>query len=137
MVVNEHNSDLKDDLTIIIFTITLMAILFVIGLYFQIKIIILSRKEKDVTWRIDIWHSAVMIAIFSFRILFEMITYIIPSLHQFTGKWFCYFSLFVTFYGFVSISSHSLAISISKYVLTVHQDRVRVVGQNKVSIILF
>ena len=135
MAGNENNSYSKDDLDIFIFTKTLIAVLFSIGLYLQNKIIILSKKEKDVTWRIDVWHSVVMIAFFSFRILMEILTYIIPSLHQYTGKWFCYLAWFVQVYGFTSIASHSLVISIYKYFLTVHQDRIRVIGKDEASII--
>ena len=78
-----------------------------------------------------------MIAYYTFRILFEIITYVIPSLHEYTGKWFCYFSLFVLGFGGLSIVSHSLVIAIYKYVLIVHRDLIRVLGEDKASLISF
>ena len=120
-----NNSDSKDDLNTFIITNTVLAVLFLIGLYLQIKVIVVSKLEKDVTWRIDICHSVVMITLFCFRILFEMIMYIIPSLHQYTGNWICYVGYFAILNGYLSVVSHSLVISIYKYVLILHQERIR------------
>ena len=137
MAGDEHTSDSTDDLTTFIITSALLAVLFLIGLYLQIKIIIVSKKDKEVTWRLDIWHSVVMIAFFTYSILFEIITYIFPLYHQYTANWFCYLDLFVKQYGIWSGSSHSLAISIYKYVLILHQRRIRVIGKDEASLIAF
>ena len=116
---------------------SLIALLFSIGLYLQIKIVIVSIQEKDVTWKIDVCHSVVMIAYFSFRILFEVSTYLVPSLHQYTGKWLCHFALFVEVFCGLSLVCHSLVVATYKYIFIVHQDLIRVVGVYKASLISF
>ena len=132
-----NNSDSKANLNTFIITNVILSVIFLIGLYIQIKIIIVSKQEKDMTWRIDICHSVVMITHFSFRILFAMITYIIPSLHQYTGKWLCYVGYFAIVYGYLSVVSHSLVISIHKYIFIVHQNRIHVFGVDRASLIAF
>ena len=74
---------------------------------------------------------------FCFRILFEMIMYIIPSLHQYTGKWICYVGYFALLYGYWSMVSHSLVVSIHKYIFIVHQTRIHVLGVDRASLIAF
>ena len=135
MAGNENHSDSKDDLSTFIIANILLAIIFSIGVYLQTRIIIVCKKDKHVTWKIDIWHSVVMIACYSIRILFEFITYIIPSLHQYTGKWFCYFASFVQCFVGASTVSHSLTIAIQKYVYNLHRNLIRVVGEDKASLV--
>ena len=135
MACSENNSDYTDEFNSFIITNIVLTVLFLIGLYLQIKIIIISKQEKDVTWRIDIYHSVVMISLYSFRILFNVITYIIPSMHQYTGKWLCYLALFLNLFGIASVLSHSLVISIFKYVNIVHHDVISGIGVDKASLI--
>ena len=132
-----NNSDSKADLSTFIIMNVLLSVIFIIGLYLQIKIIIVSKQEKDMTWKIDICHSVVMITHFCLRILFEFITYLTPLLHQYTGTWICYVVFFVTVYGSVSVISHSLVISIYKYICIVHQNQIQVFGVDRASLIAF
>ena len=120
-----NDSDLHDNLNTFIITNIFLFALFIIGLILQIKIIIVSKKEKDITWKLDISHSLTMIIYFFLRILFEIITHITQSLHLYTGKWVCYVALFVNLYGTFSVTSHSLTVSIHKYIFIVHQNRIR------------
>ena len=131
--VNE-NSD-SSDLKSFVATFMTMLILFFIGLYLQIKIIIGSIENKGVNWKVDIQHSIIMIVFFSIRISFEMTTYIIPALHQYTGKWFCYFILFINQFGTVSIFSHSLIIAIYKYIYVMHNTFILSIGEEKANLI--
>ena len=135
----EENSNSITDLTTFIINNTLLSIIFLIGLYLHIKIIIVSNQEKDerLTWRIDICHSIVLITTCVLRILFWMVTYFIPCLHQYTGKWFCYVVWFVSGYCTISVVSHSLVISLYKYMFIVHQKRINVFGKDKASQIAF
>ena len=131
--VNEDSdpSDLKSFLA----AFMTMLILFFIGLYLQIKIIIGSIENKGVNWKVDIQHSIIMIVFFSIRICFEMTTYIIPALHQYTGTWFCYFILFINQFGTVSIFSHSLIIAIYKYIYIKHNNFILSIGEEKANLI--
>ena len=111
-------------------TTTLIA-LFFIGLYIQIKIIIVSMREKGVNWKVNIVHTIVMITFFGVRISFEIATYFIPSLHLYTGSWFCYLTLFVNQFGAASLLSHSLVVAIYKYIYVMHNDFILSIGENK------
>ena len=137
MVGEVRDRGLKDDLTYFIIVNIILAALFFIGLYLQIRIIIVSKLEKEKTWKIDICHSAIMTVGYSFRISFEMITYFVPSLHLYTGKWFCYVSLYIKLFFMASVVSHSLLVSIYKYVIIVHQGFIRGFGEERASKFLF
>ena len=89
------------------------------------------------TWKIDTSHSMIMIIYFCARILCEIITYTTPSLRRYTGKWLCYVALFVNLYSEVFVMSHSLAISIYKYIFIVHQNRIHNFGTDKAHLIAF
>ena len=118
----DHNANADSsvvDLKSFVTVITTLLILFFIGLYLQIKIIRVSIENKGVNWKVDIQHSIIMIGLFSFRISFEIVSYLIPALHQYTGKWFCYLTLFINQLGMVSVLSHSLIIAIYKYIYVV------------------
>ena len=124
----------KQDLTSFIIANIFLIGIFLLGLHFQIQIIISSIREKGVTWRIDMCNSIVMIFFYSFRIIFEIITYFIPVLYPYTGRWFCWIALFINLFGATFIISHSLVVSAYKYVYIVHNDLVRYIGGNNVSI---
>ena len=130
-------SDLKDNLNNFIITNIILFAIFVIGLYFQIKLVVVSKQEKDMTWRIDISHSIIMIIYFGPLLLFEIITSTNPSLHRYTGEWVCYVAIFVQLYTLVSAITHSLAISIYKYIFIVHQRSIHNFGADKAHLIAF
>ena len=113
--------------------ITTLLVFFFIGLYIQIKIIIVSMREKGVNWKVNIVHSIVMMTFFGVRISFEIVTYFIPSLHLYTGSWFCYLTLFVNQFGAASLLSHSLVVAIYKYIYVMHNDFILSIGENKAS----
>ena len=128
------NRVLPGDLSNFLIANSVLIVIFLIGLYLQIQIIILSKREKNVTWRIDICNSIVMIFFYSFRISFEVITHFIPILHPYTGRWFCYLALFINMFGAISVISHSMIVSVYKYIYIVHNGLVRYIGVNKISI---
>ena len=128
------NRALQQDISIFVIANSVLIAIFLLGLYFQIQIIISSRRDKGVTWRIDMCNSIVMIIFYSFRILFEIITHFIPILHPYTGRWFCYIALFINMFGAISVISHSMIVSVYKYVYIVHNSLVRYIGVNKISI---
>ena len=95
-------------------------VLFFIGTIIQVKLISVSQKEKDKCWKVHVTHSVVLILNFSFSISFETIIHFEPLLSQHIGSWFCYGASFVTYYCFYSIVTHSLIISLMKYLYIVH-----------------
>ena len=134
----DHNANADSsfiDLKSFVIMITTLLILFFIGLYLQIKIIRVSIENKGVNWKVDIQHSIIMIGLFSFRISFEIVSYLIPALHQYTGKWFCYLTLFINQLGMVSVLSHSLIIAIYKYIYVMHNNFIHSIGEDKANLI--
>ena len=115
--------------------ITILIVLFLIGSYLQIKIIIESFRQQSVTWKIDIGYSCVMIVFYTFRIFFEIITYFGPVLHLFAGTWFCDIALFINLFGAISLISHSLVVVAYKYVCILHQDFITDIGTELASTI--
>ena len=137
MISVDNNNESGDDLDYLIVSIISCSLLFLIGLYLQIKIIMVSKRDKDVTWKLDSCHSIVMIVFYSHRIIFEIINHWIPSLHEYTGNWFCHFGLFMNLFGAISLVSHSLTISMYKYVYIVHNKVVLTIGVDKAGWISF
>ena len=109
----------------------LLVLIYLVGLYLQIKTIMISKQNKDMTWKIDISHSIIMIIYYAFKIVFETIAHGIPKLSLFTGSWFCHLVLFINLYGMASIVGHSLHTSIHKYVFIEHQETVNNFGMEK------
>ena len=122
--------------SLIIFSICALCV-YIIGLYFHTKIIIVSRKEKEMTWKLDVTNSSLLIAHFTYKLTMHGITYIVPDLYLFTGEWFCYASKFFTYYGTLYTSTHSLIVSVMKFFLIVHWKNVRNFGKDKVKEIFF
>ena len=82
-------------------------------------------------WKIDISHSIIMIIYYAFQIVMEGITHAIPNLSYFTGPWFCYLSQFLTLYGKISITLHSLHTATHKYIFIIHYDGIKRFGKEK------
>ena len=56
---------------------------------------------------------------------------------MYTGKWVCYLSKFLTYYGGIYVQTHSLIIGLLKYFTIVRWKRVNLIGQEKVKTIFF
>ena len=93
-----------------------------IGLFLQLRIIRVSKKEKDLTWKIDISNSVCLLTYYGFSIFIHFITSIIPDLHTWTGPNFCYISKIFLHYGLLYTISHSAVVSMLKYYVIVRPD---------------
>ena len=118
MDVSETDTEGGDQTTAIVWTVVL-SVIYLIGLFLNIRIILISKKEKDITWKIDIAHSVLLIIHYLVSIVMETVTYTIPNLHIYTGEWFCYFYLYIKLYGVISVTCHSTVVSIMKYLIIV------------------
>ena len=123
-ITNSTNTSYGSTITHILFQI----LLYGLGLFLQVKIIITARKEKDTTWQIYIAHSIVLIIYYSFTIPFDAIMYFVPSLSSYTGSWLCYIASFVTLYCVYAMQIHSLVVSIMKFAFIVHDEKIRELG---------
>ena len=109
----------KDILSEIVMSVVLLC-LYSGGVYFHIKIIQVSRKEKELTWKIDISNSVYLMMHFFHAIFIHSLTNLVSHLHTYTGNWFCYFSKFLSAIGNSHSTGHSFVISLLKYVIIVH-----------------
>ena len=112
---------------------TLRHIFFGIGTYLQVKIIRVCRKEKDKTWLIDITRSVVMIPLCFFNALFEPINDYFPSYPEYTGVSACYVSASIYILLPNIVAFHSLLISVMKYLWIVHPEKMRIIGDEKIT----
>ena len=97
------------------------SLLFLIGLFINIKIVLLEWKtRKTIIWQVQIVYSVCSTIFFAFCIPFTSISNTIPHLSEYTGQWFCSLSTFIVVYGLKTIGMNSLIVSIMKYTFIVH-----------------
>ena len=70
-----------------------------VGIYLHVKIIKTSRNDKQITWKLAITNSCMLMAHHTHCIFMEGITYIVQDLYIYTGEWFCYTSKATMYYG--------------------------------------
>ena len=111
--------------------------IYVIGAWFHIKIINVSRREKDATWQCDVTNSVLMVCIYFHSLVIHSLTIVVDNLYLYTGTWFCYTSKVISQYGNFYVLGHSLVISVMKYFLIVRWELVAQYGKEKVKKIFF
>jgi hypothetical protein len=116
---------------------TLVLCLYIIGVFFHIKIIKVCKKEKEATWKLDIFNSCLILVHFGLMILMNGINYIITDLYIYTGKWLCYTYKAINMYARFGIGGHSFILSVMKYTIIVHCLKVRSFGYEKAQTIFF
>ena len=102
-----------------------------VGSYLHAKIIQTSVKEKGVTWKLDCANSCIVVTHHLQCLVMEFVTYVIQDLHQYTGKWICYGSKIVSYYGNLQCVGHSTIIAFMKYILIVNWEKVLEIGDEK------
>ena len=139
MSLRNQSSDievLQDDIKSInvvemILSYIVRGMLFSVGLFLQIKIIAICRKERDKTWQITIAHSIASIILFSWAIIFLPISAICPVLSNHTGVSLCYIAAFMFVYFPYLLACHSLIVSFTKYVFIVHREKALTFGEEQ------
>ena len=61
----------------------LSLLLIALGTWFHTKIIVISKREKEMTWKHDITNSAFLIFHYAHAWLFHTLSYFIPDLHNY------------------------------------------------------
>ena len=112
--------------------IILQVCIFSVGLYFQIRTILVCIKEKNKTWQIHISHAIVMTVYWGYFIPFQAITHFVPSLGTYVGNWICYLSAFFSFFGYHSMIIQSLLIAAMKYLFIVHTWKAKSFGEDRI-----
>jgi hypothetical protein len=112
--------------------------MFMIGLNFHIKIIVLSKKEKNtITSKLDITNSLVLIVLHQFSLIMHVVTDIVPDLYTYTGEWFCYTWKVLAHYATLYHIGHSLVVCILKYTIIVKWQKVINFRETRVKEICF
>ena len=99
--------------------------LYAVGLYLHIRIIKISKKTKDMTWKLDITHSILCIGLHTYNVWIHPTTYFVEDLYLYTGEWFCYAAKVVSQYLIIYLGTHSTIIAAMKYVVIVHEEKIR------------
>ena len=108
-----------------------------VGIYLHVKIIKISRTDKQITWKLNITNSCMLMAHHTHCILMDVITYTVPNLYIYTGEWLCYTSKVVMYYGNIYATTHSMIVSMLKYILIVHWQKARNMGHEMIEVIFF
>ena len=105
---------------------------YIIGVYLHSKVIVASKRDKEMTWKLDVINSVGISFHYAHVLILSGITYLIKDLYIYTGSWFCYLSKIITLSGMAHVTGHSLIIALMKYTMIVHQNRVTAFGKDKV-----
>ena len=128
----ETNGGKTHSTTLLIVLLLIAVCIYIIGFYLHLKIIKVCRKDKDITWKLDITNSILLMLYLAHCILTHGITYFVEDLYTYIGEWFCYFSKVLHVYGLLYMVGHTLIVSTMKYVLIVLWEKVRLFGKDKV-----
>ena len=99
--------------------------IYVFGVVLHTKVIMVSKKDKDLTWKIDIANSIFVLSGFASLIIIYTLTDLMPNLYMYTGEWFCYVCKVISHYTMLYLSGHSMVISMMKYFIIVYDENVR------------
>ena len=122
---------------IIIALMIAAVVIYFFGVYFHVKIIQASRKDKDLTWKLDIANSILLLFNWFLSIFMHTITFIVKDLYLYTGEWFCYLFKVIATYNTFYTYGHAFIISLTKYTIIVHWQAAREWGNEKVAMLYF
>ena len=97
--IDMNSTENEEVYSILIPLMTLASVIYFVGVYFHVKIIQVSKKDKDLTWKLDTMNSIAMIVLFFLSIFMHCITYIIRDLYMYTGQGFCYIFKIIALYS--------------------------------------
>ena len=123
--------DKVETANLVMFFIT-ATLIYCVGIYQHSKIIKVCQKEKEMTWKLDITNSILLLVHFGHKLLLHGVTFLVPDLSIYTGDWLCYVSKFITYYLSLYTTTHSFVVSILKYVLIVHWRTSQDIGKDKI-----
>ena len=127
----------EDVNSILIPLMAVAVIIYFVGVYFHVKIIQVSKKDKELSWKLDMANSIAMIILFFLSISMHCITYIIRDIHMYTGQGFCYVFKIIALYSNFYLWGHALIIALTKYTIIVHWQKAREWGNEKVAMLYF
>ena len=130
-------TDNEEVYSILIPLMTLASVIYFVGVYFHVKIIQVSKKDKELTWKLHTMNSIAMIVLFFLSIFMHCITYIIRDLYMYTGQGFCYIFKIIALYSNYYLWGQASIIALTKYTIIVHWQKAREWGNEKVAMVYF
>ena len=127
------------DLLILMVECFIFCAAFIIGVFLQVKVIAVLKRDQAMTWEINLVHSVVMIFHFSFVSTINAVNYIQISFYHyqlFDDQLFRYLVLSLMFFGISEMGFHSLYISIYKYIFIIHRETVIRIGEKRTKTLL-
>ena len=127
------------DLLILIVECVIFCAAFITGVFLQVKVITVLKRDQAMTWEINLVHCVVMIFHFSFVSIINAVNYIQISFYHYQlydDPIFRYLVLSVMFFGISEMGFHSLYISMYKYIFILHREAVIRVGEQRTKTLL-
>ena len=90
----KETKDISLDTSVVFILIIIMVLVYFIGVYLHIKIIKVSKKDKTITWKLDILNSISILFYFNLASVMFLVTYLKITLKRdlcsHTTIWICY-----------------------------------------------
>ena len=124
----------KHDLLILIVECVIFCAIFIIGVFLQVKVIAVVKRDQAMAWEIHFVHSIAMILHFSLVAIVEVVNYTHITFNHYSlfhYPLFRFAVLFVKCFGISEMRFHSLYISIYKYIFILHHETVIRIGDQR------
>ena len=120
MTINEIKDPVSISYTIQIVMCIIALFVYGIGVFLNIKVFQVARKEKQMTSKLDETNAIFFIIHYAHVMAMHGITYVVQDLYLYLGKGFCYISKVLTIIGNSHNVQHSFIIALLKYAMIVH-----------------
>ena len=111
--------------------------IYAFGVFLHLKVISVSRKEEDMTWKLDVFNSVITLMHYGVDLAMRIINSMIQDLYLYTGAWFCYIARVLMMYGTFHMIQHSFIIAMMKYVMIVKHEKTLKIGKAEVKEFFF
>ena len=118
---------------------TIFCAIFAIGVFLQVKVIAVLKRDQAMAWEVNLVHSVVMIFHFTFVSSIYSVNCIQINVYHyqlFDYPIFRYLVLSVMFFGISEMGFHSLYISMYKYIFIIHHETVIRIGVQRTKKVL-
>ena len=105
--------------------------LFCLGIFIQIKLFRMVRKEKGLVNEVTQFYCITSMSIYPIWLLFVTSTDFLYPLKDIIGRWFCIFGRFTIYFHFNMLLFHSFIVALMRYFFIVHEEKVKKFGKDK------
>ena len=129
----------EQDVLILIVQCVVYCIIFSIGVFLHVKVIIVLKRDQAMAWEINLLHSVVMIVHYGFVLIVNVVDYIQIAFYHyqlFHHPTFRYLVFSVICFGMSEMGFHSLYIAMYKYILIRHHETVIRIGEQRTKSLL-